>query len=221
MVSLFRHRRMLQQFDRNEMNSETIGFDFDQTLADSKSGISSCLVALCQEFNHEIKLSRIEELAISGLTLESMLKELFKQEEIESHKKKFMKLYPSLGIAGTRLIPGAKELVNHLTDHGHRLILISAKGQKNLDLSVEHLGLKFDGVFGGARGGGKTKIMIENRTYLYIGDQLSDVSAANSANAQAVLVSKKSLEIDIDIFPHIQFESLEDLRKSISSLIKI
>ena len=132
-----------------------------------------------------------------------------------------MKLYPSLGIAGTRLIPGAKELVNHLTDHGHRLILISAKGQKNLDLSVEHLGLKFDGVFGGARGGGKTKIMIENRTYLYIGDQLSDVSAANSANAQAVLVSKKSLEIDIDIFPHIQFESLEDLRKSISSLIKI
>ena len=74
MVSLFRHRRMLQQFDRNEMNSETIGFDFDQTLADSKSGISSCLVALCQEFNHEIKLSRIEELAISGLTLESMLK---------------------------------------------------------------------------------------------------------------------------------------------------
>jgi phosphoglycolate phosphatase-like HAD superfamily hydrolase len=149
-----------------------------------------------------------------------MLKELFKQEDIESHKQKFLKLYPSLGIAGTRLIPGAKELVNYLADHGHRLILISAKGQKNLDLSVEHLGLKFDGVFGGASGSDKARIMIENRTYLYIGDQLSDVSAANSANAKAVLVSKKPLEIDNDLFPHIQFGSLEDLRNSISSLIK-
>ena len=202
------------------MNFETIGFDFDQTLADSKSGISSCLRMLSLEFNLAENTNQIYKLAVSGLALEPMLKKLFDMNDIEMQKERFLDLYPTLGIAGTELIPGAKDLVDYLANQGHRLVLISAKGQKNLELSVEHLGLKFDYVFGGASGMDKTRIMIENRTYLYVGDQLSDVIAANAANATAVLIAENPAEIDFSIYPHKHFGSLKELHESISQLTK-
>jgi phosphoglycolate phosphatase len=200
------------------LNNVTIGFDFDQTLADSKCGISSCLRELCKIFDVHSKENEIDRLAVSGLTLDFMLKSLFNIEEIELHRQKFLELYPSLGVEQTRLIPGAKKLLEHLVEQGHRLILISAKNQNNLDLSVRHLGLEFDAVFGGASSIDKTKIMLENKTYLYVGDQLSDVSAANAANAKAILVNKIPLEVDIFIYPHIYFKNLKELHNSISSL---
>ncbi len=200
------------------MNIGTIGFDFDQTLADSRLGISSCLRVLCEEFNFAKEDNLINKLSISGLPLELMLKELFNLNEIEKQKQKFLQIYPTLGIAGTKLIPGAKELINYLAGAGHHLVLISAKGQKNLEISVDHLGLKFNAVFGGASGRDKSKIMVQNYTYLYVGDQLSDIEAANFANAKAVLVAEKPLKVDFKQYPHVHFRSLDELQKSIHLL---
>ena len=167
------------------MNTRTIGFDFDQTLADSQPGISTCLRVLCEEFYSPKEDHLIDKLSISGLSLERMLKELFNLSEIEKQKQRFLELYPTLGVPGTKLIPGARELINYLAADGHHLVLISAKSQRNLDLSVEHLGLKFTAVFGGSSGRDKTRVMMENNTYLYIGDQMSDIEAANFADAKA------------------------------------
>jgi phosphoglycolate phosphatase-like HAD superfamily hydrolase len=202
------------------LNTRTIGFDFDQTLADSQPGISTCLRVLCEEFYSPKEDHLIDKLSISGLSLERMLRELFNLSEIERQKQRFLELYPTLGVPGTKLIPGARELLNYLAADGHHLVLISAKSQRNLDLSVEHLGLKFTAVFGGSSGRDKTRVMMENNTYLYIGDQMSDIEAANFADAKAVLVSEKPLELDFNQFPHIHFHSLYELHKSIHLLVK-
>jgi phosphoglycolate phosphatase len=93
------------------VNSRTIGFDFDQTLADSKQGIAACLAEVCNHFMHAVDETRVDELAVSGLTLDLMLSALFDTEKIELQRGKFLELYPSLGVGGTRLMPGAKELL--------------------------------------------------------------------------------------------------------------
>lgn len=207
-----------KQFERFKLERLTIGFDFDQTLADSKRGISSCLKELCKIYDVNVSENEIEKLAISGLTLDLTLQNLFNVEEIALQRQKFLELYPSLGVKQTRLIPGAKKLIQHLSEQGHRLILISAKIQNNLDLSVKHLGLEFDAVFGGATSIDKTRIMLENNTHIYVGDQLSDVSAANFAKAKAILVNEIPLEVDVSIYPHFYFKNLDELFNSISTL---
>ena len=200
--------------------SGSIGFDFDQTLADSKFGISSCLEKICKDFKILVNNSEIERLAVSGLTLDSILRKLFDSDDIKDPRQKFLELYPSLGVLKTNLLPGARELIDYLNRNGHPLILISAKSQRNLELSVEHLGLKFDAIYGGVSGEGKAKVMIENQTYVYIGDQLSDVIAANSAQALAVLVRDYPLSLDLNIYPHVYFKNLVELLKSTPYLIK-
>lgn len=200
--------------------SGSIGIDFDQTLADSKKGIFRCLKKLCIDYDICASDYELKKLAVSGLSLDSILRKLRKSENIEDLKLMFMELYPSIGVPGTRLLAGAKDLVDYLNRNGHTLILISAKNQINLELSVEHLELKFDAIFGGISGEEKAKTMIENRTYLYIGDQYSDVSAAVSAQALAVLVRDKPLSLDLNIHPHLYFKNLVELLEVMPDLIK-
>ena len=195
--------------------SGSIGFDFDQTLADSKFGISYCLQKICEDFKIIANNKEIERLAVSGLRLDSILSELFNSNDIDGPRQKFLELYPSFGVLGTQLLLGARELIDYLNRHGYPLILISAKSQRNLDLSVKHLGLKFDAIYGGLSAEEKSKVMIENQTYVYIGDQLSDVIAANSAQALAVLVRDHPLSLDLNIYPHIYFKNLVELLNSI------
>jgi phosphoglycolate phosphatase-like HAD superfamily hydrolase len=198
----------------------SIGFDFDQTLADSKLGVSSCLEMICKDFKIFMNYSEIEKLAVSGLTLDSILCKLFKSDDIDEPRQKFLDLYPSLGVLKTNLLPGARELIDYLTSNSYPLILISAKSQRNLELSVKHLGLKFDGIYGGVSGEEKSKVMVENQTYVYIGDQLNDVIAANLAQALAILVRDHPLSLDLNVYPHMYFKNLFELLNSIPYLIK-
>lgn len=202
------------------MISRTFGFDFDQTLADSKPGIVACLTEVCNHFALPIDNSRVEKLAVSGLTLDLMLSALFQTEHIALQRDKFMELYPSLGVNGTKLMMGARELLDELAQQGNRLVLISAKGPENLILSVDHLGLKFDEVYGGAGAKEKTRFIRESGACLYVGDQLSDVIAAKSANVLAVLVNAEPLSKESLAIPHVYFKNLIDLRSSIHGLIK-
>jgi phosphoglycolate phosphatase-like HAD superfamily hydrolase len=199
---------------------KTIGFDFDQTLADSKLGITSCLEAVCQKYGLKEKENEIEALSTSGLTLEAILEQLFKTSEIGIQKKDFLRIYPELGVRGTKLLPGARELLDYVRSEGHHLVLISAKTQINLQLSVDALGVKFDKVFGGVGGSDKSSVITQNGVEVYIGDQISDVVAANLANVKAVLISDSPIAVDKGRYPHFHFRTLKDLQESFKTLLK-
>lgn len=202
------------------MNSRVIGFDFDQTLADSKPGIMACLEEVCNYFGLPIDENKIDLLAVSGLTLDLMLGALFETDQIERQRDKFLDIYPNLGVKGTKLIPGAQDLLRDLLNQGHRLVLISAKSARNLDLSLRHLGLEFSEVYGGAGGDIKSNYISKSGSQIYVGDQLSDVIAAKTANAKAVLVNEIPLKLETNVKPDFHFINLFELHNSIPLLNK-
>lgn len=186
----------------------SVGFDFDLTLADSRTGIRNCLEVLCAEFPDSCVASDLDYFARSGNTLEGILKQMFEIDDLETLRNRFMELYPSLGVTGTILMPGADKLLEYCRNNVHRLVLISAKSPKNLEISLEHLGLEFDQVFGGVSGLDKTQKILESGIDIYIGDQIGDVAAAESAGVQAILVGGLPLQ-DNKRYNYLHFQDLE------------
>lgn len=202
------------------MSKQIIGFDFDLTLADSKVGIRACLEKICSEASIDFDKKQVSELAQSGLTLENMLQQLLKTEFIDREKKRFMELYPSLGVKGTTLIPGAREVLFYLRNEGCRIVLISAKQQVNLELSLRHLNLEFDEVHGGLSGVDKSSKMSKLKIDAYIGDQLSDIEAANAANVRAILVGEDLNPQTARKYNYIHFKNLDELKNALPLILE-
>jgi phosphoglycolate phosphatase-like HAD superfamily hydrolase len=148
-----------------------------------------------------------------------MLREFISEEQLPLAVRTFLEIYPQVGIAGTRIMGGAVELIQKLRDAKCRLILISAKSQNNLLLSLKHLNLEFDEVYGGASGQEKTDYIIKSKTQVYIGDQESDVVAATKAGAKAVLVNQTPPSFNQNDYPYEYFSNLSELFGSIDLII--
>jgi phosphoglycolate phosphatase len=196
-----------------------VGFDFDQTLADSTTGIENCLLHVSCIYGVETESDLLTNIARSGLKLEPMLREFISEEQLPLAVRTFLEIYPQVGIAGTRIMGGAVELIQKLRDAKCRLILISAKSQNNLLLSLKHLNLEFDEVYGGASGQEKTDYIIKSKTQVYIGDQESDVVAATKAGAKAVLVNQTPPSFNQNDYPYEYFSNLSELFGSIDLII--
>ncbi len=194
----------------------TFGFDFDQTLANSEAGITDCLDHICRKFGVTKSQSHLEALATSGLSLNPMIKELVKMEEIDEAKEEFLRVYPVLGVQGTAAMPGANEILSSVRSNGHRIVIISAKTTANLVASVHYLGFKVDAVHGGAYAEEKASLIKKESAFMYIGDQEVDVRAAINAGALAVLVNAKNPNLRVS---HHYFENLDTLHSSIFELI--
>ena len=148
-----------------------------------------------------------------------MLRKLVPEEHIAQARDKFLEIYPELGVAGTRPMPGASQLLEKLRIAKHRTVVISAKSLKNLELSLTHLQFEFDEVHGGASGQEKTELMIGSKVYLYVGDQESDVVAATNAGVKAVFVNESPPKFNTEEYPCEYFQNLVDLYRSIDGLI--
>jgi phosphoglycolate phosphatase len=198
-----------------------IGFDFDQTLADSAAGIENCLQQTCLTYGAEVEKSVLEKLARSGLKLEAMLQGIIPKESLSRARDTFMEAYPELGISGTSPMPGAIQLIQRLRTAGHKLVMISAKSSRNLELSMKHLKFEFDEVYGDASGDKKTECILKSNTEIYIGDQESDVVAAVNAGIVAILVNQKPPTFNLVDYPCHYFENLWELISPIEQLIKM
>ena len=163
----------------------------------------------------------LEELARSGLKLEAMLERVIPKKFLSQARDTFMEVYPELGIAGTKPMPGAIQLIQKLRSAGHKLVMISAKSTRNLELSMEHLQFEFDEVYGDASGEKKTEYILKSNTEIYVGDQKSDVVAAISAGIVAILVNQNPPTFNMVDFPCHYFENLRDLISPIEQLIKM
>lgn len=206
--------------DSNMQPIKVIGFDFDQTLADSASGIENCLLHTGQIYGINIERDLLTNIARSGLKLEPMLRQFIPAEYISQAEHTFLEIYPQLGVAGTKPMAGATRLMQKLHDAKYRLVVISAKSQQNLELSLQHLQFEVHEVYGGASGQEKTNCIIRSNTQIYVGDQESDVVAARNAGIKAILVNQSPPSFDQQRYPCEYFKNLTDLIGSIDELIK-
>jgi phosphoglycolate phosphatase-like HAD superfamily hydrolase len=198
-----------------------IGFDFDQTLADSARGIHDCLLYIGQSFGIKVDEDSVAKIARSGLKLDPMLLELIPDSLLSQARQIFLSIYPEIGVAGTRPLSGASDLLQMLRDNGHRLAVISAKSLRNLELSLKHLDFKFDEVYGDASGQEKTECILKSKAQIYIGDQESDVIAARNAGVTPILVNNVAPAFDLSKYEFHYFENLPLLATSLNGIIEL
>jgi phosphoglycolate phosphatase-like HAD superfamily hydrolase len=198
-----------------------IGFDFDQTLADSAIGIQDCLLYTGQNFGIKVDMDSASKIARSGLKLEPMLREFIPENLLSQARLTFLSIYPEIGVAGTRPMEGASDLLQMLRNNRHRLAVISAKSLRNLELSLKHLQFDFDEVYGDASGQEKTECILKSKAQFYIGDQEGDVIAARNAGVMAILVNNDPPTFELDEYEFHYFENLPILAKSFNKLIEL
>jgi phosphoglycolate phosphatase len=197
------------------------GFDFDQTIADSSPGISQCLDIVAQTFDSKISKKEIVNLSKSGKSLSETLSAFIPPQELDSAARIFMDSYPVLGIQGTTLFSGVRELFRQLEDLSISIYIISSKSTQNLELSISHLGLQVEAFVGGMKLQGKADAISQLDIDYYVGDQMSDMQAANLAGAKGVLVNNLSEPSGPSETYFAKFQNILELNQRLSSILRI
>ena len=168
----------------------SIGFDFDQTIADSAEGIQGCLNVVCERLSIASDISQLRSLSVSGLPLKDILTQIVPLSLVELASQVFMEMYPSIGLYGTTLFPHVKELFEYLRKENYKIYVLSAKSSQNLALSLKHLELSVECAIGGLDFEGKVRWIQELDLQIYVGDQVSDMEAASKAGCKGILISR-------------------------------
>ncbi|MFF4502923.1 HAD family hydrolase [Streptomyces sp. NPDC001401] len=165
----------------------TVGFDLDMTLIDSRPGIHACYVALSERTGTYIDA----DLAITrlGPPLAEELINWFPQERLAEMADLYRSMYPTIAIAATPAMPGAREAVDAVQAAGGRAIVVTAKYEPNAKLHLEHLGIQPDEVVGDLWAEQKAEALREHGAGIYVGDHIGDVRGARKADALSVAVA--------------------------------
>lgn len=201
------------------MSDRAIGFDFDQTLADTSPGIEDCLGIINKTFSKGIDQSKLRDLSVSGLTLRETLSQIVSQSEIEHAVDIFLREYPVIGVQGSQLFSGVNDLVQALKRQKFKIYVLSAKTHDNLILTLNHLNIEVDRAVGGLDLSGKTKYIKSLKLDFYVGDQISDMIAAAEANCKGILVNS-TLPREVQVPIHARFHDINQLFDNIQSLLE-
>lgn len=85
-------------------------------------------------------------------------------------------------------MPGAREAVAAVREHGGRAIVVTAKHEPNAKLHLAHLGIEADAVIGWLWAEAKAEALREHDAAVYVGDHTGDVRGARTAYALSVAV---------------------------------
>lgn len=164
-----------------------LGLDFDGTLANSRASVTSSLAWVASHDSLE-SVQRLKESLhlIEGKTLEVQLNSFISNLNFENAFELYMSFYRTEGLQKTTLNRGSTELLLYCKDQNIEVVVISAKTEKNLVLSMSHLGLEDIPIYGGCDYSKKSHLIKSLSVDLYVGDQESDVVAARNANVKAV-----------------------------------
>jgi len=206
--------------ERSGLNNLIIGFDFDQTLADSSQGIVDCLQIVNLAFAKEVPRSELHRLSLSGRPLGETLSGIVSSSEIEPARELFLEKYPTIGVQGTKLFPGVHELFEVLKIEQFKIIILSAKTHKNLILSLNHLKVDVNQAIGGLDFAGKVKAIQDLKLDFYVGDQFSDMKAAAEAHCKGILVCNPSSE-ELPVPVHARFKDINGLLGEFRSVFGI
>ncbi|MFF4213793.1 HAD family hydrolase [Streptomyces sp. NPDC001796] len=172
----------------------TVGFDLDMTLIDSRPGIHACYQALSARTGRYIDA----DLAVTrlGPPLAEELVNWFPAEEIDAVADLYREMYPTIAIAATPALPGAREAIDAVRAAGGRAIVVTAKYEPNAKLHLEHLGIEPDAVIGDLWAERKAEALLDHGAAVYVGDHTGDVRGARTAGAHSVAVATGPCDAD-------------------------
>ncbi|MFC3573092.1 HAD family hydrolase [Streptomyces yaanensis] len=172
----------------------TVGFDLDMTLIDSRPGIHACYLELSARTGTYIDA----DLAVTrlGPPLEEELANWFPAEQIEAVAVLYREMYPTIAIAPTLAMLGAREAIQAVRAAGGRAIVVTAKYEPNAKLHLEYLGIEPDAVIGDLWAERKAEALIEHGAAVYVGDHTGDVRGARTAAAYSVAVATGPCDAD-------------------------
>ncbi|MBC9727193.1 HAD family hydrolase [Streptomyces sp. TRM68367] len=167
--------------------SLTVGFDLDMTLIDSRPGIRACYQALSERTGAYIDA----DLAVTrlGPPLAEELINWFPAEEVAEVADLYREMYPTIAIAATPAMRGAREAIAAVREAGGRAIVVTAKYEPNAKLHLAHLGIEPDAVIGDLWAEQKAQALREHGASVYVGDHVGDVRGARTAGAMSVAVA--------------------------------
>ncbi|MDV9174355.1 HAD family hydrolase [Streptomyces sp. W16] len=165
----------------------TVGFDLDMTLIDSRPGIHACYLALAERTGTYIDA----DLAITrlGPPLADELVNWFPADQVPAMSDLYREMYPSIAIAATPAMPGAREAMAAVRGAGGRAVVVTAKYEPNAKLHLAHLGIDADAVIGDLWAEQKAQALREEGASVYVGDHVGDVRGARGAEALSVAVA--------------------------------
>ncbi|MFF9022531.1 HAD family hydrolase [Streptomyces eurythermus] len=165
----------------------TVGFDLDMTLIDSRPGIRACYRALAERTGTFIDA----DLAVTrlGPPLVEELAHWFPPELVPEMAEMYRAMYPSIAIAASPAMPGAREAVDAVRAAGGRTMVVTAKYEPNAKLHLSHLGIEPDVVVGDLWAEQKAEALREHGASVYVGDHVGDVRGARAAGAFSVAVA--------------------------------
>ncbi|MEU1013388.1 HAD family hydrolase [Streptomyces sp. NPDC088810] len=168
-------------------SSLTVGFDLDMTLIDSRPGIRACYTALAERTGTFIDA----DLAVTrlGPPLAEELINWFPAEDVPAMADLYRQMYPSIAIAATPAMAGAREAIDAVRAAGGRTMVVTAKYEPNAKLHLEHLGIEPDVVVGDLWAEQKAAALREYGAGVYVGDHVGDVRGARAAGAFSVAVA--------------------------------
>jgi phosphoglycolate phosphatase-like HAD superfamily hydrolase len=161
-----------------------VGFDLDMTLIDSRRAILASFAAVAAETGVPIDPAGVDSRL--GVKLETELAHWFPDDEIEPAIAIYRKHYPLLAGPLTSVLPGAPEALAAVRAAGSRAVVISAKFEPTVRLTLDALGLAADEVFGGLHGPEKAEVLATLKAAAYVGDTPADMRAAVQAGAFGV-----------------------------------
>lgn len=193
-----------------------LGLDFDGTLANSQTAVENALFWVASKDSEDsINLLKINQEMVTGKTLENQLQSFLKNLSLDQARKMYMDYYRAEGIKKTTFNPGARELLTYCRNNKVQLVVISAKTEENLKLSMNHLGLSIVPSFGGCNQEKKSEYMRKLKVNLYVGDQESDILAAQDASVTSVLYGTKN---SFKVEPNFKIQELSELIDVIEQL---
>src|SRR5215207_6723782 len=164
-----------------------VGFDLDLTLVDSADGIVATFAEAARLVGVPVDPEAMRPLI--GVPLETACKALLPPPLVAPVVGRYRELYPTLGVPGTRLLPGAADAVAAVKAHGGRAIVVSAKIRPAVDAVLEHVDLSVDVAVGGLFAAAKGDALRASGATVHVGDHPADMAGAHAASATAVGVT--------------------------------
>ncbi|MEW2624933.1 HAD family hydrolase [Streptomyces sp. NPDC048106] len=169
------------------MASLTVGFDLDMTLIDSRPGIRACYLELSERTGTYIDADLV--VTRLGPPLADELVNWFPAERVAAVADLYREIYPSIAIAATPAMEGAREAMAAVRAAGGRTMVVTAKYEPNAKLHLSHLGIEPDVVVGDLWAEQKAQALREHGAGVYVGDHTGDVRGARTAGALSVAVA--------------------------------
>ena len=172
----------------------TVGFDLDMTLIDSRPGIAATYDALRAETGVAVDSALV--VSRLGPPLADEMANWFPAEQVEAVVDRYRELYPGIAVGAAPLLPGVREAIAAIREHGGIAVVVTGKFAANARLHLDHLELAVDAVYGNLWAEAKAEPLIEHGADVYVGDHVADVRAAKAAGALAVMVTTGSTTAD-------------------------